>query len=156
MLHGRRHSGVILHGTHAAVEIEDLAQGDVEGADAASDGRSQRTFDGDAKFADGADGVVGKPVLKASLGFLSGKNFVPGYGALTLVCLFDSGVEDADGGFPDIAARAVAFNERDDRVIGDAVLAVAVFDLLPVGWDGDSVERRHDTCLQKLGRNPSL
>jgi hypothetical protein len=41
-------------------------------------------------------------------------------------------------------------------VIWDAILAVAVFDLLPVGWDRDSVERRHYTCLQKRGRNQSL
>src|SRR6266478_7656414 len=152
MLHGRRHAGVILHRAHAGVEIEDLAQGDVEGADAASDGRGQRTLDGDAKFADGADGVVGKPVLEARLGLFAGKNFVPGHGALSLVSLFDRGVEYADGGFPNIAPSAVAFNERDDRAIGDAVLAVAVFDLLPVGWDGDSVERRHYTCLQKAGK----
>src|SRR5208337_1609861 len=138
---------------HAAVEIENLAQGDVKGANAASDGRGQRPFDGNAKFADGADGVVGEPGLKTSLGFLAGKNFVPGYGALTLVRLFDSGVEDADGRFPDIAAGAVAFNERDDRVIGNAVLAVAVFDFSTVGWNRDSVERRHYTCLQKLGKN---
>src|ERR1700674_1041456 len=156
MLHGRRHTGVVLHRTHAAVEIENLAQGDVEGADAASDGRGQRTFDGDAEFADGADGVVWKPILKASLGLLSGKNFVPGNGALTLIRLFDSGIEDADGGFPNIAARAIAFDERNDRVIGDAVLAVAIFDLLPMGWDRHSVERRHDACLQKRGRNFSL
>ena len=140
MLHGRGHSGVILHGTHAGVEIEDLAQGDVEGADAASDGRGQRAFDGDAKFADGADGVVGQPVLKAGLGFLAGKDFVPGYGALPVVGLFDSGVEYADRGFPDITASAVAFNERDDWAIGNAVLAVAVFDPLPVGWERDSVK----------------
>src|ERR1019366_7262667 len=156
MLHGRGHTSVVLHGPHAAVEIEDLAQGDVEGADAASDGRGQRTFDRDAKFAEGADGVVGEPVLKASLGFLAGKDFVPRHGALTLVRLFDSGVEDADGGFPDVAAGAVPFNERDDRAIGNAVLAVAVFDLLPIGWDRDSVERRHAGSLQKVGRNQSL
>jgi hypothetical protein len=73
MLHRRRHSGVVLHRTHAAVEIEDLAQGHVERADAASDGRGERALDGDAKFADGADGVVGEPVLKASLGLLPAK-----------------------------------------------------------------------------------
>ena len=67
-----------------------------------------------------------------------------------------TGVEDADGGFPDVSARSIAFNKRDDRVIWDAILAVAVFDLLPVGWDRDSVERRHYTCLQKRGRNQSL
>src|SRR6267143_357126 len=113
-------------------------------------------FTGDAKFTDGADGVVGEPIVKASLGLFAGKNFVPRHGALTLVLLFNRSVEDADGSLPDIAARAIAFNERDDRVIGDTVLAVAVFDLLPVGWDRDSVERRHRACLQERGRNFSL
>jgi hypothetical protein len=41
-------------------------------------------------------------------------------------------------------------------VIGDAVLAIAVFDLVPVGWYRDSVERRHYICLRTLGRNQSL
>ncbi len=120
MLHGRGHSGIVLHGTDATVEIEDLAQGDVEGADAASDGGGQRAFDGDAKLADGADGVVGKPVVETGFGFLAGEDFVPGYGTLAVVGFFDGGIENANGGFPDIAASAVAFNERDDRVIGNA------------------------------------
>src|SRR5208282_3833121 len=156
MLHGRRHAGVVLHRAHAAVEIEDLAQGDVEGADATSDGRGQRSFDSDAKFADGADGVVGEPALKTGFGFLPGKDLVPRDRALALVRLFDGSVEDASRGFPDIAAGAVSFNERDDRAIGNAVLTVAVFDLLSVRWDGNSVERRHETYLQRLGRNHSL
>jgi hypothetical protein len=57
-----------------------------------------------------------------------------------VVRLFDSGVEDADRRFPNIAAGAVSFDERDDGVIGNAVLAVAVFDLLPVRWNRDSIE----------------
>ena len=105
---GRR---IVFHGPHAAVEIENLAQGDVEGADAAADGRGQRAFDRDAKFADGADGVVGKPVLKAGLGLLAGKHFVPSDAALALVRLFDCGVENANRCLPDIAARAIPLNK---------------------------------------------
>jgi hypothetical protein len=41
-------------------------------------------------------------------------------------------------------------------VIGNAVLAVAVFNLLPAGWNRDSVERRHAGSLQKVGRNQLL
>ena len=153
MLHGRGDTGVVLHGTDAGVKIEDLAQGDVEGADAAADGSGQRAFDGYAKFADGADGVIGKPVLEPGFGFLAGEHFVPGYGALAVVGFFDGSIENADGGFPDIAASAVSFNKRDDGMIGNGVLAVAVFDFFSVGWDGNSVERCHYTCLQKGKRN---
>lgn len=156
MLHGRRHSGIIFHRTHAGIEIEDLAQSNVERANAASDGRCQRAFNGDTKFADGGDGVIREPVLKTSFGLLSGKNFVPNDGALAVIRLFDCGVEHTSGGFPDIATGTVALNEGNNRVIGNAVLAIAIFDLLPVRWDGDSVERRHATCLQKLERNQSL
>ena len=108
MLHGRRDAVVVLHRTDAGVEIENLAQGDVQGANAAAHGRGQRTFDGDAKFADGADGVVGQPVLKTGFGLFAGKNFVPCNRALSAVGFFDGGVEYADGCFPDVAAGAVA------------------------------------------------
>src|SRR2546423_544525 len=37
-LHGRGHAGEVAHGAEADVEVEELAEGDVEGADAAADG----------------------------------------------------------------------------------------------------------------------
>ncbi len=91
----------------------------------------------------------GSQFLKLGLGFFAGENFVPGDRALAVVGLFNGGVEHAHGGFPDVAAGAVAFNEGNDGVVGHVVLAVAVLDLLPVGWDGNSIERRHATCLQR-------
>src|SRR5208283_3597911 len=142
------HALGMLHGRDAAVEIEDLAQGYVEGTNAASDGRGQRAFDGNAKFADGADGVIGEPVLKTGFGFLTGEDFVPGYGTLAVLGFFDGSIENAEGGFPATAASAVSFNERDDGMIGNAVFTVAVFDCFSVGWDGNSVERWHYTNLQ--------
>ena len=36
--------------------------------------------------------------------------------AFAFVCFFNCGVEDADGGGPDVAAGAVAFDEGDDWV----------------------------------------
>ena len=132
MLHGRGHALVVLHRAHAAVEIKNLAQGDVEGADAAAHGRGQRSLDGDAKFADGVDGVIGQPGIELGLGFLSGEDFVPGDAALAFVGFFDCGVEHAERGFPDVAAGAVAFDEGDDRVIGNVVLAVCITDFLSV------------------------
>src|SRR6202000_3453251 len=85
------------------------------------------------------DGVVGKPVLRLAEGLLAGKDFEPGHFAFAAVGLLDRGVEDALGGLPDVAARAVAFDEGDDRVVRDGVLAVGVLDRLAVGGDGDAV-----------------
>ena len=47
MLDGRGHAGEPLHGAQADIEIEHLAQRDIERADAAADGRGQRAFDAD-------------------------------------------------------------------------------------------------------------
>jgi hypothetical protein len=38
-------------------------------------------------------------------------------------------------------------------VIGNAVLAIAIFDLLAVGRDGDAVERCHELASRRLLRN---
>ena len=64
MLHRRRHAGEPLHGAQADVEIEHLAQRDIERADAAADGRGQRAFDADEEFLERVDGVVGQPVVE--------------------------------------------------------------------------------------------
>ena len=132
MLHRRRHALVVLHRAHAGVEIENLAQGDVERANAAADGRGQRAFDGDAEFADGVDGVVGQPGIELGLGFFSGEDFVPGDAALALVGLLHGRIEHAQRGLPDVAAGAVAFDERNDGVVRDLILAAGVADLLSV------------------------
>ena len=40
-------------------------------------------------------------------------------GALAAIGLFDRGVEDALRRLPDVAAGAVAFNERNDGIVGN-------------------------------------
>ena len=47
VLHRRGHALEVAHRAQADVEVEDLAQGHVEGADAAADGRGQRALDAD-------------------------------------------------------------------------------------------------------------
>ena len=132
MLHGAGHALVILHRAHAGVEVENLAQGHVERADAAADGRGERSLDGDAQIAGGGDGVVGQPGAELAKGLFAGEDLKPADGALAAVGLFDRGVEDALRGLPDVAAGAVAFNERNDGVVGDLILPVAVLDRLAV------------------------
>ena len=45
VLHRAGHALVVLHRPHAGVEIENLAQGHVERANASADGRGERPFD---------------------------------------------------------------------------------------------------------------
>ncbi len=130
MFHRRGHALVILHRAHAGIEIEDLAQRHVERADATAHGRGQRAFDGDAKFADRLNCIVGQPVIELGLGFFSGEDFVPGDAALALVGFLDRCIEYAQRSFPNVTAGAVALNEGDDRVFGNFILAVGITDFL--------------------------
>ena len=102
---GRGHAGEPLHRAQADVEVEHLAQGDVERADAAADRRGQRAFDADEEFLERLDGVVRQPVVELLERFLAGEDFEPGDLALAAVGLLHRGVEHAHAGAPRCPAR---------------------------------------------------
>ena len=133
MLHRAGHALVVLHRPHAGIEIEHLPQRHVERADAAADGRGQRSLDGDAQVARGGDRVVGQPGVELAKCLFAGEDLKPLDGALAAVGLFDRGVEDALRSLPDVAARAVALDERNDGIVGHLKLPVAVLNRLAVG-----------------------
>src|SRR5205085_10354727 len=56
VLDGGRLAGEPAHRPQADGEVEDLAEGDVEAADAAADGRGQRPFDAEYVLGAGGDG----------------------------------------------------------------------------------------------------
>ena len=153
MFHRAWHALVVLHWAHASVKIENLAEGDVKRADAAANRRSQRTFDRDAQVARGRDGVVGQPVAELAEGFFAGKDLEPTNGALAAVGFFNRGVKDALRGFPDVAAGAVAFNERNDGVVRNLELPVQVLDRLAVFRQFQPVIRAlHNVLVNSLQR----
>ncbi len=118
------------HRTQADVEVEHLAQRDVQRADATADRRRERALDRDQVFAAGLDGFVGQPGVEEVVGLLAGIDLHPVDLALAAVGLGDRGVEHAHGGAPDVGAGAVAFDERDDGLVGNGELAVGDRDLL--------------------------
>src|ERR1039458_8518448 len=63
MLDRTGHAREVAHRAQAYVEIEHLAQGDVERADAAANRSRQRPLDADQEFAECLDGFVGQPGL---------------------------------------------------------------------------------------------
>ncbi len=79
----------------ADVEVEHLAERDVERADAAADGRRERPLDADEVGAEGLDRLVGEPVVGLLERLLAGEDLVPGDRLLAAVGLLDGGVEDA-------------------------------------------------------------
>ena len=105
----------------ADVEIEQLAEGDVEAADAAADRCGEGTFDGDGVFFDGFEGFIGKPGVVAICvdGFFAGVNFHPFDFFGSAIGFFNGGIEDGFHGGRDVDADTVAFDVGDDGVVGD-------------------------------------
>ena len=87
MLHRAGHAAVVLHRPDAGVEIEHLAQRDIQRADAAAYRRGQRPFDGDAQITRGIYGIVGQPVLELAIRLLAGEDFEPLDAALAAIGL---------------------------------------------------------------------
>ena len=113
MEHRRGDAGEPTHRAQAHVEVEDLAQGHVEGADPTADRRGEGSLDADQVVAEGLDGLVGQPVTGLVERLLPGQDLLPG--DLPAV-LGGGGVEDQLGRRPDVDAGAVALDERDDRL----------------------------------------
>ena len=117
MLHRRRHALEPAHRAQADVQVEHLPQRDVQRADAAADRRGQRALDADEVLAERLDRLVRQPVVELLEALLAGVDFHPRDLPLAAVGLLDGGVEHADAGAPDVRAGAVAFDERDDRIV---------------------------------------
>src|SRR5215831_6657975 len=120
----------------AGIEVEDLPQSYVQRTNAAAHGSGQRAFDGNAKITNGFHRIVREPFLECIESLFTGENFVPCDLALAAISMLDGRVENAPRSFPDVAAGAIAFDERDDRVVRNLQLAPAVFDRRSVCRNG--------------------
>src|SRR5262249_32293789 len=137
------HAVEITHRPHAGVKIENLAQRHVERTDAAADGRGQRPFDRDDEMLNRVERALRQPFVEFVEGFLAREDFVPHDAALAAVGLLDRRVEYATGGLPNVATRAVAFDEGDHRVVGNYQSSRFDLDGPAVSGGFDSVETRH-------------
>ena len=115
--------GVVANRTPADVEVEQLPQCDVQAADAATDRRGQRALDGDVVLADGVEGGLGQPVVGSFVSLLPREHLEPGDRPLATVGPLHRGVENRARRFPDVRARAIALNVRNDGVIRRQELA---------------------------------
>ena len=102
-------------GPQAHVQVEDLAQRDVQRTDAAADRRRQRALDPDEVLAERGDGLVGQPRAGRVERLLAGEHFLP---RDRLAVLGRRRVHHELRGGPDVDAGAVAFDEGDDGLVG--------------------------------------
>src|SRR5205809_1094554 len=133
LAHRAGHALEVAHRPDARVQVEQLAQGDVEGSDSPSDGSGQRALDRHAVCPDGVQGSIGKPAPDLLEGFLARQHLEPINLALPAGHFPDGGVEHAPGGAPDVGPGAVALDEGDDGVARHHPTTVAVFDALAHG-----------------------
>src|SRR2546430_519655 len=139
------------HGSQAHVEIQHLSQRHVERADAAADRSGQRSLDGDEIRPARLDGLVRQPGAEELVGLLSRVYLHPVNAPPAAVGLGHGGVHDAHAGAPDVGARAVTLDERNDRVLRDDQLAVADGDPGALRGRGDPGGgcRGHELHLRK-------
>ena len=146
LTHRRRHALEILHRTQAHIQIQFLAQRDVQRTDTAADRRGERPLDRHDVFLEHLQRLFRQPHVRAvHLGrFLAGVDFHPVDFLLARVGFLDRGIHDLDHHRRDVEARAVAFDIRNDRLIGNVEREIGVDgDLVTAGRNLD-VLIRHD------------
>ena len=133
LLHGTGHALEPAHRAQAGVQVENLAQGDIDRTDAAANRRCKRPLDTDEIFTKRSHGVVWQPFIKFVLGFLSGEHLEPNDLFCAAVGFLHSCVEYELASSPDVRANAVAPNERDDWVIRHLQVAIRDRDFVAFG-----------------------
>src|SRR5437867_9789988 len=98
MLHGGRHALEVLNWAKADIEVEQLAQGYIQRANAAADGSGERSFDPDQKFLKAFNRIVGQPIVEALFGGFACVDFEPGDFAAATIGLVHGGFEDSLAG----------------------------------------------------------
>ena len=120
VLERARHAREVAHGAEADVEVELLAQRDVERADAAAHRRRQRALDRDGVLAHGRERLLGEPDVAAvdRRRLLAGVDLHPVDPPLAAVAALDGGIDDVLHHRRDVGADPVALDVGDDRVVG--------------------------------------
>src|SRR5439155_5534625 len=119
-LHRAGHALEIADGAEADVQVELLAKGDVERADATPHRCGERALDPDEVLPERVERRHRHPLLRLVERLLPRQHLLPRDAAAAPVGLLHRGVEDALRGAPDVAAGAVAFDVGNDGTVGYA------------------------------------
>ena len=131
MFYRARRAIVVTYRAQADVQIQFLAQRNVQGTDAAANWRGQGAFNRNAILTNQIKCFRRQPdVLAVNMGrFLTGINFHPGNFTLALIGFLHSGIHHFQHRRGNVHADTVTFNERDNRVIRNVELAILQGDL---------------------------
>ena len=123
---------IVTYRTQADVEIQFLAQGNVERTNTATNRSGQRAFNSNAIFTNQIKGFSRQPdVLTINLcGFFTGVNFHPGDFTLTFIGFLDCSVDHFQHGWGYVYTDSITFNVRDNRIFRNVEFAVLQGDLL--------------------------
>src|SRR5690606_32020664 len=144
LAHGRRHALEVLNGAQTHVQVELLAQGDVQRTDAATDGCGERTLDRDNVFTDRVERFVGQPDVGAVHlgGLFTVVDFHPVNLALAALRLRNCSGDDLEHVGRDVGDRNVAIDEGNDGLIRHIEGKIGVDrDLLALGGNLDMLIR---------------
>ncbi len=135
MLHRRGHSLEPADRAQADVEVQLLAQCDVQRAYSAADGRGQRSLYADEKFAERLKSLGRQPLAFAIdlQSLFPGIDLHPRNAALAAVCLFDGGVPHGHGRAGYVRSGAVALDEWHHWKVGDVQPGGGHRDFLALG-----------------------
>src|SRR6185295_11068393 len=89
-------------------------------------------LDPDQVLAECLHRLVGEPVVEQVLALLAGVDLHPGDLAASAVSLLYRRVEHPLRGAPDVGARSVSLDERQDRLVGDGEAAAGDGDCLAI------------------------
>src|SRR6185369_1989721 len=134
------HAFEVTHRPYARVEVKHLAKRYIEASNPTADRSSQRALDRHDELRDRLNGFVGQPFAELVEGFFPREYLVPRNSALSAVRFFDCGVKHPPRRTPDIAARPVAFDERNDGAVGDFQLDAVQRNLLTIGGNFYTIE----------------
>jgi hypothetical protein len=136
------------------IEVQLLANGDIEAAEATAHRRGERSFDRHAVFADGVDGFLRKIAAGDGVATLAREHFHPGDLAAIAIAMRNRLVEDVLRGAPDIGADAVAFDKADDRRVRCFQMAIGAGLNLVARGRADMGELTHEIspfgCAENL------
>ncbi len=148
--HRRLHAREIADRPHAGVQVQRLANRDVQRANATAGRRRQRTLDRDDEALQRMQRFVGQVIVVAvHLGCpLPGVDLHPAQMPLVAIGLLDGCIDDVEHDRRNIDADAVTFDERNDRNVRNDQRMIGI------GYDSLAVGRHFDVIVlhEVLGR----
>ena len=139
MLHRTRHAGIIFHRPDALVEVHQLSQRHIQAANSTAYRRSQRPLDRHSKVHRRLDRIFRQPVLRLPVALLSGQHLKPLDLALAAISLLNGRIKHPLRSLPDVPARSIALDKRNNRPVRHRVLAVCVLNRLTIRGDRNTV-----------------